>query len=149
MPFFSLGNNSPLFERIKCNGNRTAQWRIPCGRRMGSMEISEMVWMSLPSSRRNVMLKLLIKTETSRIVLLESQENNHWVFSPGQRFCVRGENEKTTRLQRGEKGKPEVRAEKGIKICKGNLMKPWLYPKSMIVLKSKELLSHYLFGRAL
>lgn len=71
------GNSSPLFEGIKCHGNRTAQRRIPCGRRMGSMEISEMVWMSLPSSRRNVMLTLFIKAETSWIILLESQENNH------------------------------------------------------------------------
>lgn len=64
--FFSLRKQfSTLLFWLKCNGIRTAQWRIQHGRRMGSTEISEMVWMLLPPSRRDVVLKLLIKTETS------------------------------------------------------------------------------------
>lgn len=69
------------------------------------MEISEMVWMSLPSRRRKVILKLFIKTETSRIILLESQENNRCFFPQGGDFVLEEKNERTTRPQKRGKGK--------------------------------------------
>lgn len=58
------------------------------------------------------MLKLFIKTETSWIILLESQNNNDWFFPQGRDFVLEEKRREQPGPKGGEKGKPEIRAEK-------------------------------------
>jgi len=71
---------------------------------MRSTEISEMVWMLLPSSRRHVLPKLRSHMD----YFIGKSRKQPLIFFPiniKQRSCVRGDNTKITKYQKGLKGK--------------------------------------------